>query len=99
VPAEVTDVEVGREQIAFDVDRIGSPVLVKASYFPNWKVSGAEGPYRVAPNMMVVVPTEGHVTLTFERTPVEWFAYLVSLLGIVGLAVLVRRGTYRFGGE
>jgi len=99
VPAEVTDVEVGREAIEFDVDRIGVPVLVKASYFPNWNVSGAEGPWRVAPNLMVVVPTEEHVTLRFERTSVEWFAYLVTALGIVGLIVLVRRGTYRFGEE
>ena len=36
----------------------GSPVLVKVSYFPNWEASGAEGPYRVTPNLMVVVPTE-----------------------------------------
>jgi hypothetical protein len=99
VPAEVTDVEVGRETIEFDVDRIGSPVLVKASYFPNWTVSGAEGPWRVAPNLMVVVPTEEHVTLSYERTSVEWLAYLVTALGIVGLVLLVRRGTYRFEGE
>ena len=95
-PAEVTDIQVGDEKIEFDVDRVGSPVLVKASYFPNWKVSGAEGPYRVAPNLMVVVPTERHVELTFGRTSVEWSAYLVTLLGIVGLVVLARRGTYRF---
>ena len=33
------------------------PVVVKTSYFPNWEVQGAEGPYRLAPNLMVVVPT------------------------------------------
>ena len=52
----------------------GSPVLVKASYFPNWRVSGADGPYRVAPNLMVVVPTDEHVELTYGREPVEWVA-------------------------
>jgi hypothetical protein len=97
-PARVSDVEVDRESISFDVDRVGSPVLVKASYFPNWSVSGGEGPYRVAPNLMVVVPTDEHVEITYGRTSLEWMAYLVTLLGIVGLVVLVRRGTYRFGG-
>ena len=43
------------------------PVLVKVSYFPNWKAHGAEGPYRIAPNLMVVVPTCNDVSLTFDR--------------------------------
>ena len=29
-----------RRPISFDVDKPGSPVLVKASYFPNWKARG-----------------------------------------------------------
>ena len=29
----------------------------RSSYFPNWEVKGAEGPYRVTPNLMVVIPT------------------------------------------
>ncbi len=36
--------------------RSANPSLVRTSYFPNWDASGAEGPYRVAPNLMVVVP-------------------------------------------
>jgi hypothetical protein len=95
-PARVSHVKAGREDIEFDVDRVGSPVLVKASYFPNWQVSGAEGPWRVAPNLMVVVPTERHVHLHYGRTGVEWSAYAVSLVGLLGLVFLFRRGTYRF---
>lgn len=95
-PAQVTNLDVDREAISFDVDRVGSPVLVKASYFPNWKVDGADGPYRVAPNLMVVVPTEEHVELRYGRTSVERRAYAVTLVGLVGLVLLVRRGTYRF---
>ena len=88
--AEVSALEVGVDRIAFDVDRPGTPVLVKASYFPNWRVSGAEGPYRVAPNLMVVVPTAGHVELTYGREPVEWAGYALTLLGL-GLVVLLAR--------
>ena len=49
------------DQISFDVSEIGKPVEVKESYFPNWHVTGAKGPYRLAPNLMVVVPTSTHV--------------------------------------
>src|SRR5205823_11569897 len=49
-PVTVTDVKTGDNSISFNVDKVGVPVLVKASYFPNWNASGAKGPYRVAPN-------------------------------------------------
>ena len=51
--------------VLFHVGRVGSPVEVKVPYFPNWAATGAEGPYRVAPNLMVVVPTSHQVTLTY----------------------------------
>ncbi|MGH9213152.1 MAG: hypothetical protein ACRD2C_21145 [Acidimicrobiales bacterium] len=96
--AEISDIdtESDPQRISFDVDREGSPVLVKASYFPNWQVDGALGPWRVAPNLMVVVPTEEHVELHWESTSVEWLAYALTGLGLVGVVWLVRRGAYRF---
>jgi hypothetical protein len=90
-PATVTNITTGTDTIDFDVDRIGTPVLVKASYFPNWAVDGAQGPYRVTPNLMVVVPTANHVRLHYENTNVEYAAYLMTLLGIVLVIVLARR--------
>ncbi len=60
------------DKISFDVSEIGKPVEVKESYFPNWKVSGATGPYRLAPNLMVVVPTSKHVQLTYGLTGADW---------------------------
>jgi hypothetical protein len=95
-PVEVSNPVIDDESISFDVDRVGEPVLVKMSYFPNWKASGAEGPYRVAPNFMVVIPTDTHVELTYGRTSVEWLSYALTILGVVGLVVLVRAGVYRF---
>lgn len=96
-PAEVSAVDVDRERISFEVDEPGSPVLIKMSYFPNWEVSGGSGPWRVAPNLMVVLPTEEEVTLTYGTTPVEWLAYLLTIGGLVGVVALARRGRYRFG--
>jgi hypothetical protein len=95
-PVEVTNTRVDDDGISFDVDRPGEPVLVKMSYFPNWEASGADGPYRVAPNFMVVIPTDTHVELAYGRTGVEWLSYGLTALGLVGLVLLVRAGTYAF---
>ncbi len=89
-PVTVSEVEIGRQSLSFDVDRVGVPVLVRVSYFPNWSAKGAEGPYRAGPNMMVVVPTEQHVELSYGRRAIDHFAYLLTLIGIV-LCVWWRR--------
>ncbi len=88
---EVSSVRTTDDSISFEVSEPGVPVLVKASYFPNWEVSGAEGPYRVSPNLMVVVPTDTEVTLTYGRTGVDLVAAGLSALGLVGLVLLARR--------
>ena len=89
--AEISDIDVGTDRVEFHVDQIGKPVLVKISYFPNWKVSGAEGPWRIGPNMMVVIPTENDVTLSYGQTGVEYLGYLMSLAGILILVAVNRR--------
>ena len=86
-PVVVSDVVQGRNSVSFSVDTVGVPVLVRTSYFPNWSVSGATGPYRVAPNMMVVVPTSNDVRLSFGWSFLDIFAYVLTIAGIV---VLVR---------
>ena len=96
-PVAVTKIRSGDDRISFDVSRPGTPVLVKASYFPNWKASGAEGPYRVTPNLMVVVPTERHVTLHYGWTPVDVAGVLLTLLGIALTVVLAVRKPVDFG--
>lgn len=89
-PVRVTDVVEKPDKISFSVDEVGVPVVVRASYFPNWKAHGAEGPYRLAPNMMVVIPTQRDVSLTYDLTGVDWLGRILTLLGLVGLVVLVR---------
>ncbi|MDQ4070065.1 MAG: 6-pyruvoyl-tetrahydropterin synthase-related protein [Actinomycetota bacterium] len=95
-PAVVSNIRSDDNDISFDVDRVGSPVLVKTSYFPNWRASGAKGPYRVTPNLMVVIPTSNHVNLHFGFTPAEGLGHLLTLGGI-GLAVyFFRQGPVRY---
>jgi hypothetical protein len=95
-PARVRHIRAGDDRISFDVDQPGSPVLVKASYFPNWQASGAKGPWRVTPNLMVVVPTARHVELHYGLTPVDGLAWALTLLGVAGLVLLARRGRVRY---
>jgi hypothetical protein len=90
-PVVVTDVVVKEESVSFTVDRIGVPVLVKVSYFPNWTVSGASDIYRAAPNMMVVVPTSKNVTLSYEPSGLDRSSYLLTLGGMVMAYFLFRR--------
>ena len=67
----------------------GVPILVKTSYFPNWTVHGATGPYRSTPNFMVVVPTSKDVRLTYGTTTAEWGGRILTLLGVAGIGALV----------
>ena len=86
-PVQISNTLLEDEAISFTVDKIGLPVLVRMSYFPNWKVEGAKGPFRVAPNMMVVVPTNKNVRLHYGYNTVDFFAYFMTLVGICTLAV------------
>ena len=85
---KVSNIRTGTDTISFDVTKVGVPVEVKASYFPNWQVSGATGPYRVSPNMMVVIPTSTHVKLSYGYTRTDYASYLLTLFGLVGLFAL-----------
>jgi hypothetical protein len=72
--------------VRFTTDAVGVPHLVKVSYFPNWQVDGAAGVYRVAPSLMLVVPTESEVTLEFERTWVETVGMALTVIAVLGLS-------------
>jgi hypothetical protein len=91
----VSNVVLGEQDLRFSVDQIGVPVLVKSSYFPNWNVEGAEGPYRIAPNLMVVVPTATDVHLSYGRSNIDIAAYAMTLLGLALLVVWRLRGDVR----
>jgi hypothetical protein len=88
----VSDVSAGDETISFSVDRTGVPVLVRTSYHPNWTVDGAEGPYRVSPNLIAVVPTQAEVTLHYGRSVTDWVGLVLLLVGVGGAVALWRAG-------
>ncbi len=68
--------------VSFTVDKIGVPVTVKMSYFPNFRVKGAKGPYRLAPNMMVVIPTQKNVSVAYKWDTIDYTGFLAGLAGL-----------------
>ena len=94
---EVTDIVVEDHQISFTTTAIGVPHLVKVSYFPNWEAEGAAGPFRATPSLMVVVPTEAEVKLTFGVTSVEKVGRILTVAGllVIGAWFVWRRGSRR----
>jgi hypothetical protein len=86
--ATVTNIKMTDDRISFDVDHTGTPVLVKTSWFPNWQAIGAKGPWRVAPNLMVVVPTSRHVELHYGFTPIDDLGRIVTVGGLAAVAFL-----------
>ncbi|HZU79357.1 MAG TPA: 6-pyruvoyl-tetrahydropterin synthase-related protein [Acidimicrobiales bacterium] len=88
---QVSRIHTTTDSISFHVDRVGVPVLVKTSYFPAWHVSGAEGPWRAEPNLMVVVPTSHDVQLTYGTTGAGWLGLGLTAVGVALVVVLFRR--------
>jgi len=87
-PVVVSDVELGEREVSFKVSEVGTPVLVKVSHSKQWKVRGATGPYRAAPNLMVVIPTQKEVVLVYENPVWTKVGPLVSLAALAGLALV-----------
>jgi len=95
-PVTVTDVQSDDDSMSFHVDRVRVPVLVRISYFPNWKASGAQGPWRVSPNLMVVIPTSNDVHLHYGHTSIELGSAGLSIVGVAALVWVWRRGDIEF---
>jgi hypothetical protein len=86
-PGAVSDVVLENHTISFSTTAIGVPHLVKVSHFPNWTADGAEGPYRAAPSLMVVVPTQEDVVIEFRNTWAENLGWLLTFGSLGGLVV------------
>jgi uncharacterized membrane protein len=85
-PAQVTNIEHDDNGFSFDVSEIGKPVAVRYSWYPTWKVKGASQPYRLGPNMMVIVPTEKHVEF---KNPAPVGRGNGELLALAGLGLFL----------
>ncbi len=95
---EVSNIVVEDHRISFKTTAVGVPHLIKVSYFPNWEVSGAEGPFRAAPSLMVVIPTDEEVVLEFARSWAENLGTLSTFVVGAGLIVFAVRKRRRRSG-
>jgi hypothetical protein len=82
------------EEINIKTDCIGVPHIIRISYFPNWKVEGAERVHLVSPSFMLVIPTQENVRLYYGRTFIDNLAVLLTFLGLT-LLIFERRISYR----
>jgi 6-pyruvoyl-tetrahydropterin synthase related domain len=94
-PGPVPSRMVGDDQLEFTTGRIGEPHVVKVSYFPNWHVEGAKGPWMLSPGLMVVVPTQANVRLVYRDTPVEGAGKALTVGGVAVLLVPLAAGRLR----
>jgi len=81
--------------ISFRTDRVGEPHIVKVSWFPNWKVEGAKGPWMLSPGLMVVVPTQSEVRLSYRDTPVDLAGKALTVAGVGALLTPTVLGRWR----
>jgi len=79
---EITS-ELDHLKIRFSTNKVGLPHLIKVSYFPNWTVEGANGVYPVSPHLMMVIPRERVVTLTYARSIWERVGMVVTIGGLI----------------
>ena len=83
----VSNIVLEDHRISFTTKAVGVPHVVKVSYFPNWKATGADGPWRATPSLMVVVPTGNDVVIEFQDTWAESSGQILTVIGLVGLIV------------
>ena len=95
-PGVEAQAKVEDETITITTNRVGHPLLVKVSYHPRWKAEGADGPYLVSPALMMIVPRQANVRLTYARTMADQLGLLLTGGALVaGTAVFARRRRLR----
>ncbi len=88
--------EVEAEQVRISTSRPGHPLLVKIAYHPRWRAEGADGPYLVSPGLMLIVPRQAEVRLTYAaRTWADRLGRSLLLAAVALGVVLARRRASR----
>jgi len=74
----------------FKTGALHRPHLIKCSYFPNWKVEGAERIYHVTPNFMLVYPEREEVTIYYGSLMSDTIGRLLTSCGfVIFLGILI----------
>lgn len=91
---KVSNLKISNNKVSFKVDRVGVPVLIKVSYYPNWKSVGASQPIRVSPNFMLVTPNQKDVQLVYSTTSIERIGWAITWFSLVLMLFLFISSKY-----
>jgi hypothetical protein len=87
----IWDEKVTDDRISFKTTGIGLPHIVKCTYYPNWKVRGADKVYMVTPCFMLVYPQQEKVELYYGLTISDHFGHLLTVIGVALTALVCVR--------
>jgi hypothetical protein len=96
-PPTVEVILTAAERLTFHTTAVGRAHVVRVPYFPRWRATGALGPYRAGPSLMMVVPTANEVQLTFRPGLAERLGAAASLFGLLFAAGAWLRATRSTG--
>lgn len=83
--------EIKNDSLTFSTDYLGTPHLIKYTYFPGWQVKGAKGPYLVSPSFMMVIPFQNEVTLEYSYNTSDKIGFAMSIGSFIALLLFLLR--------
>jgi hypothetical protein len=87
----IIDEKLADTEVEFTTTCPGKPHIIKVSYYPNWKVEGAEKIYLVTPSFMLVYPEGEHVRLRYGNTTSDNVGLVLTLAGLLIIAFLIAK--------
>jgi len=73
-------------RVEIETNCIGQPLLVKVSYFSNWKVIGADRTYIVSPGFILIYPNQNHIVVYYGKT---FFDSLFTISFLIGILIII----------
>ena len=79
----IKNLSITNSTISFSTNLPNQLHLIKVSYFPNWEIINGEGPFRVSPSFMAVIPYDNEVVLKFTNTRTENIFNIISIIFLI----------------
>lgn len=83
--------KISNNEIVINTSCINKPLLIKITYFPNWKVEGADKIYLASPAFMLIYPNENIVRLYYGNTPSNIIGNILFYFGILIIILSLKR--------
>ena len=80
---------VSNEEVTFTTNCLGKPHIIRISYYPNWKVEGADKIYLVSPSFMLVFPSQETVKLYYTSGFIDKIGSILTVIGILFITYII----------